>query len=141
MMKTVGRISTPFLAYVLLLIGFAALGAFVVTVATGSDVTAVLGGVVVASLGGSVLGFRAAARKLAQSKAATASTSAVSIFSTPLRQDQIDRYLRMYRGERRTVPPANSVLTLLAGGQSTGLDVPRKRAHAKGAGVLSELSA
>lgn len=94
-----GRISAPSLAYLLLLLVFASLGVFVAALATGSGLAALLGMFLSLCLVGSVAGFRAGARKLAQWTAMAEPESAVSIFSTPLRQDQIDRYLANYRGQ------------------------------------------
>lgn len=99
MLKAMGRISVPSLAYLLLLLVFASLGVFVAALAAGSGVAALLGLFLVLCLVGSVAGFRAGARRLAQSTAMTEPGSAVSIFATPLRQDQIDRYLSNYRGQ------------------------------------------
>ena len=100
------------LAYVSLLIAFVSLGAFVAALATGSRSTTIWGAVLVAGLAASVAGFRAAGRAVARSTAGAEPASAVSIFSTPLLQEQIDRYLQNYRGgaggkkPRRLASPA-----------------------------------
>src|SRR5689334_19454891 len=123
-MKVTRRISASFasvLGYVLLLLAFAALGLFVAALATGGDVAAILGVVLIACLTGSVLGFRAASHTIAQSRAIAAPASAVSIFSTPLRQDQIDRYLENYRGETGLVDASGQ--RVVAGSR------PRSAAH------------
>jgi hypothetical protein len=140
MMKAIGRPSA-FLAYVLLLTGFVALGAFVAALATGSDLTAVAGVFLIASLAGSVAGFRAAGRKLAQSGAARKQGSPVSIFSTPLRQDEIDRYLENHRGESRDIGRIDRRMVVLAGGQSAERDASRESRDHAATGAAERLSA
>jgi thiol:disulfide interchange protein len=114
------RVSATFasaLGYTLLLMAFAALGLFVAAMATGSGAAAILGIGLIVCMAGSVTGFRAASRKLAQSTAIAPPTSAVSIFSAPLRQDQIDAYLENYRGATDMVA-GQKTLTVLVGGDS-----------------------
>ena len=128
------HVSASGLAYVLLLMAFAALGLFVAALATGSGLAVVAGLVLIACLAGSVAGFRAAARMLAQTIAQP--DSAVSIFSRPLRQDEIDRYLERYRGQSVTIPPTEERAPVLVGGKRTGRDAmrdvnrPQRRAEA-----------
>jgi hypothetical protein len=93
--------TTSALAYTLLITAFAALGVFVATLALGSGWAVGTGLTLVACLAGSVLGFRAAGRKLAQAE--TAEPSNASIFVTPLRRDEIDRYLETYRATATTL--------------------------------------
>jgi hypothetical protein len=119
MSKTFGRISNPYLAYLFLLMGFALLGVFVAALATGSDRAAVAGGALVVCAAASVAGFRAGARRLAESRAPGAPVNNVSIFSTPLRSDEIERYLQSYRSRNGGTTQTGRVLTALAGGQST----------------------
>jgi hypothetical protein len=64
-----------------------------------------------------VLGFRAAARKLAQSGLDSHPTSPISIFSKPRRRDQIEKYLENYRRAPSTVT-AERTLRLLVGSDS-----------------------
>ena len=88
--------------YLLLLLAFATLGLFVAALATGTASAAVLFGVgLIACLGGSVAGFRAASRRLSESGVFIEATSPVSIFSAPLRQQQVDTYLDSYRPHPR----------------------------------------
>ncbi|CDO27951.1 hypothetical protein [Mycolicibacterium porcinum] len=97
MFKSVGRIPVPNIAYVLLLLGFVSLGLFVTALALGSDLALVAGIALIACLGGAVAGFRTRARSLAQARQPDAPAGNVSIFSTPLRRDEMDQYLRNYR--------------------------------------------
>ncbi|HEX3284903.1 MAG TPA: hypothetical protein VHT50_09650 [Mycobacterium sp.] len=120
-MKGIWRISASYLAYILLLMGFVSLGLFVAALATGSILAGVLAAVLIACLAGSVAGFRATARELARSRPGIEQASAVSIFSTPLRQEQVDRYLENHRGD--TGRPQRR-MTVLNGGESTERVVP-----------------
>jgi len=130
MLKAIGRVSVPYMAYVSLLMALVSLGVFVVALATGSDLAGFAGVGLVACLGGAVAGFRVAARK---SREASEPGNHVSIFSVPLRRDQIDQYLENYRGGTRAVPQPGRV-TVLAGRESMERDVSResgrKLAHA-----------
>ncbi|WP_454788820.1 hypothetical protein [Mycolicibacterium lutetiense] len=98
MWKGVDRIPVPNIAYVLLLVGFVSLGLFVSALALGSELAPVAGIALIACLGGAVGGFRTGARRLTQDRQPDAPANNVSIFSTPLRRDETDRYLRNYRG-------------------------------------------
>ncbi|OMC34230.1 hypothetical protein A5742_13970 [Mycolicibacterium fortuitum] len=99
MLKVLGRLPVSHIAYVLLLVGFVSLGLFVTAMAFGSDLALVAGIVLIASLGGAVAGFRKSARQLDEARLPDASAHNVSIFSTPLRRDEVDRYLQNYRAE------------------------------------------
>ena len=131
-MKSRWSISASYSAYVLLLMGFVSLGLFVAALATGSILAGGLGAVLIACLAGSVAGFRATARELARSRPGIEPASVVSIFSTPLRQEQVDRYLESHRGD--TGLPQRR-MTVLNGGESTERVVPsesgRKRIPAQ----------
>src|SRR5690349_1052272 len=129
-MRDIWRNSASYLAYLLLLMGFVSLGLFVAALATGSILAGVLGAVLIACLAGSVAGFRSAAHKLAHSRPVAEPESDVSIFSTPLRREQIDRYLENYRGEATRTERR---MTVLEGGG-------RKRIPTH-AGVAPRLSA
>lgn len=98
MLKGADRIPVPNIAYVLLLVGFVSLGLFVSALALGSDLAPLAGIALIVCLGGAVAGFRTGARRLAQARQPDAPANNVSIFSTPLRRDEKDRYLRNYRG-------------------------------------------
>ena len=107
------------LGYALLLMAFVMLGLFVAALATGiSGLAIVLGIGLIGCLAGSVTGFVAASRKLAKAGVTAEATSPVSIFSTPLHQHQIDRYLENYRGENRSVARATT-MTVLVGDEAT----------------------
>jgi len=110
--------STSALGYVFLLMGFAALGLFVAALATGSHMATPLAIVLSACLAGSVVSFRGASRRLAQSDLLVEKTSPSSIFSKPLRREQIEGYLERYRGQPPMGVP-QSTLTVLVGGDST----------------------
>ncbi|ORW94759.1 hypothetical protein AWB92_10595 [Mycobacterium sp. IEC1808] len=100
--------------YLLLLMAFASLGLFVAALATGSGLAAIFGSGLIVCLAGSVTAFRAASHKLARSGVLAEATSPVSIFSTPLRQDQIDRYLENYRGQREHLAPPRTAVIAIA---------------------------
>lgn len=96
--KVVGHISYPFVGYLFLLLAFALLGLFVVALAYRSGWAAYAGVALVGSLVAAVVGFRAGAVKLAQSRKVGDPRGNVSIFSEPLSQEQVDQYDVNYRG-------------------------------------------
>ena len=110
MLKILRRISAAYVAYLVLLLGFASLGLFVAALASGSDLAGVAGVSLVACLAGAVAGFRKGARTLAQSRGSGERANNVSIFSVPLRRDQIDRYHENYRSEKGSVPQLGRVM-------------------------------
>src|SRR4051794_36434591 len=126
MLKAFRDISVSSLAYVSLLMAFVSLGAFVAALATASRWTAIWGVVLVACLAASVAGFRAAARAVARTTAHAKPASAVSIFSTPLQKEQVDRYLQNYRIEKGAVAQTCRASTVGAGVRSHA-DLPRRR--------------
>lgn len=94
------RISHPYVGYVFLLISFVMLGVTVAGLAMQSGTAALIGGVgLVASMALAVFGFRLGARKLAKAREGGDPTHNISIWSEPLRQDAIDKYLVSYRGQ------------------------------------------
>ena len=110
MLKILRRISAAYVAYLVLLLGFASLGLFVAALASGSDLAGVAGVSLVACLAGAVAGFRKGARTLAQSRGSGERANNVSIFSVPLRRDQIDRYHENYRSDNGSVPQLGRVM-------------------------------
>ena len=110
MLKILRRISAAYVAYLVLLLGFASLGLFVAALASGSDLAGVAGVSLVACLAGAVAGFRKGARTLAQSRGSGERANNVSIFSVPLRRDQIDQYHENYRSEKGSVPQLGRVM-------------------------------
>ena len=94
------------MGYLFLLLASALLGLFLVALAYRSGWAAGAG----VSLGGSlvavVLSFRKGAVKLAQSRRAGDPRHNVSIFSEPLRQEEVDQYYVNYRGGRRRAQSA-----------------------------------
>jgi hypothetical protein len=82
--KVVGHISYPFVGYLFLLLAFALLGLFVVALAYRSGWAAYAGVALVGSLVAAVVGFRAGAVKLAQSRKVGDPRGNVSIFPNPL---------------------------------------------------------
>ncbi|CAJ1582789.1 hypothetical protein [[Mycobacterium] wendilense] len=100
MSKNKRQISHPYLGYVFLLISFVMLGTLVAGLALASSTAAWIGGVgLVASLTLSVVGFRLGTLQLAKAREGGDPTHNISIWSEPLRQDAIDRYLASYRGQ------------------------------------------
>ncbi|MDT5005825.1 MAG: hypothetical protein QOJ24_3001 [Mycobacterium sp.] len=118
MFKAFRRISVSSLAYASLLMAFVSLGAFVAALATESRWTTISGVALVACLAASVAGFRAAGRAVARTTAVAEPASAVSIFSTPLQQEQVDRYLETYRGGRGA-PRTERRMAVLVDGKTT----------------------
>ena len=110
MLKVFRRISAVYVAYLVLLLGFASLGLFVAALASGSDLAGVAGVSLVACLAVAVAGFRKGARTLAQSRESGEMANNVSIFSVPLRRDQIDRYHENYRSDKSRVPQLGRVM-------------------------------
>ena len=111
-------------------VSYALLGLFVVALAYRSGWAAVAGVALGGSLVAAVVGFRKGAVKLAQSRREGDPHHNVSIFSEPLRQEEVDQYYVNYRrGQRR----AQSAVALRASRPN-----PRKRPEAA---VPSRLSA
>ena len=98
MLKTMSGGSTSFVAYVCLLLGFVALGTFVYALATESYLTAAIGAVLVIMFGLAVVGFRAGARKVAESNESGIAIDGANVWAKPLRRAEIDQYLLSYRG-------------------------------------------
>jgi hypothetical protein len=101
LVKVVRRVSYPYMGYLFLLLAFALLGLFVVALAYRSGWAAVAGVALGGSLVAAVVGFRKGAVKLAQSRREGDPRHNVSIFSEPLRQEEIDQYYVNYRGGQR----------------------------------------
>jgi hypothetical protein len=101
LVKVVRRVSTPFMGYLFLLLASALLGLFVEALAYRSGWAAVAGVALGGSLVAAVVGFRKGAVKLAQSRRKGDPRHNVSIFSEPLRQEEVDQYYVNYRGGQR----------------------------------------
>jgi hypothetical protein len=101
LVKVVRRISYPFIGYLSLLLAFALLGLFVAALAYRSGWAAVAGVALGGSLFAAVVGFRKGAAKLAQSRREGDPGHNVSVFSEPLRREQVDQYYVNYRADRR----------------------------------------
>jgi hypothetical protein len=97
----VGRSENPFMGYLFLLLAFALLGLFVLTLAYRSGLAALAGVALGGSLVAAVVGFRKGVVKLAQSRRDGDPRHNVSIFSEPLRQEEVDQYYVNYRGGQR----------------------------------------
>ncbi|WP_273732840.1 hypothetical protein [Mycolicibacterium septicum] len=128
MLKGADRLPVPNIAYVLLLVGFVSLGLFVTALALGSDLAPVAGIALIACLGGAVAGFRTGARRLAQARQPDAPTNNVSIFSTPLRRDETDRYLRNYRGASDARATAVRAMAVVRDDEPTAVEVSSAQA-------------
>jgi hypothetical protein len=98
MLRTLRRVSMTDVAYVLLLLVFVALGAFVYALATESPLAGIIGGSLVVLMVASVVGFRIGARKRAESNDSGIEIEGANVWARPLRREQIDRYLLSYRG-------------------------------------------
>ena len=111
LVKVVRRVSYPFMGYLFLLLASALLGLFVVALAYRSGWAAAAGVALGGSVAAAVVGFRKGAVKLAQSRREGDPRHNVSIFSEPLRQEDVDQYYVNYRGGQRR---AQSAVTLRA---------------------------
>jgi len=89
-----------YVAYVLLLFAFVLLGAFVAALALGSGVAGAVAVALAASLTASVLGFRVAASRRARAAKKAGHRYELSIWTSTLDPDQLDRYRANYRGAR-----------------------------------------
>ncbi len=98
MLRTLRRISMTYVAYVLLLLAFVALGTFVYALATDSALAGIIGGSLVVLMVASVVGFRIGARNRAKSNDSGIEIEGANVWAQPLRREQIDRYLLSYRG-------------------------------------------
>ena len=98
MLRTLRRISMTYVAYVLLLLAFVALGTFVYALATDSALAGTIGGTLVVLMVASVVGFRIGARNRAKSNDSGIEIEGANVWAQPLRREQIDRYLLSYRG-------------------------------------------
>jgi len=98
MLRTLRRVSMTDVAYVLLLLAFVALGAFVYALATDSALAGITGGSLVVLMVVSVVGFRIGARNRAKSNDSGIEIEGANVWAQPLRREQIDRYLLSYRG-------------------------------------------
>src|SRR5271170_8303563 len=110
LVKVVRRVSYPFLGYLFLLLASALLGLFVEALAYRSGWAAVAGVALGGSLVAAVVGFRKGAVKLAQSRREGDPRHNVSIFSEPLRQEEVDQYYVNYRGGQRRAQSAVATL-------------------------------
>lgn len=93
-----------------LLLGFVALGTFVYALATDSYLTAAIGAVLMVTFGMAVAGFRAGARKVAESNESGILIDGANVWAKPLRKAQIEQYLLSYRGGGATPEPQDSTV-------------------------------
>jgi hypothetical protein len=114
MLKALRRVSMTYVAYVLLLLAFVALGLFVYALATDSALAGITGGSLVLLMTASVVGFRIGARNRAKSNDSGIEIEGANIWAEPLRREQIDRYLFSYRGEQKGPQMAQVVSAVAA---------------------------
>ncbi|OBB77117.1 hypothetical protein [Mycobacterium sp. 852014-52144_SCH5372336] len=100
MLKALGRIPPTLVAYICLLLSFAALGTFVYALAAQNAVAGIIGASLVVLMVTAVMGFRVGARKRAESNDSGIEIPSENIWARPLRREQIDHYLSTYRGVR-----------------------------------------
>lgn len=122
MFQVFRRIPATSVAYVLLLFAFVSLGTFVAALSLGSSLATVAAAALIVSVTGAVAGFRAGARRLADGREPGASAHNVSIFSTPLRRDEVDRYLQSYRDAATETAPAVRQITVVQGGRAEDVE-------------------
>ena len=106
LVKVVRRVSYPYMGYLFLLLACALQGLFIVALAYRSGWAALAGVALGGSLVAAVVGFRKGAVKLAQSRREGDPRHNVSIFSEPLRQEDVDQYYVNYRGGQRRAQSA-----------------------------------
>ena len=99
-LKALGRISWTYVAYVCMLLMFVALGTFVYALAAGSPLAGIIGASPAMLMIATVVGYRVGARKRAESNDSGIEIPSENIWAHPLRREQIDQYLRTYRGVR-----------------------------------------
>lgn len=87
------------MAFVFLLIAFVSLGALVVALATESTLAPAIGVAFVVALMVAIIEFRMAANQLSHSATHHHGMSGSSLFDWPMDGDDVDRYLRHYRGD------------------------------------------
>lgn len=109
LLKDGRRISYPVVGYLLLLLQFAVLGTFVAALAFGSELAVVAGVAWAACLVGAVLCFRIGSRRLTSSREAGDPGHNQTIWSEPLRQDEVDQYHLNFRGGRQTAKPVTAI--------------------------------
>jgi thiol:disulfide interchange protein len=107
-MRSWTRLVSFFAAYVCLLMGFAMLGLFVYALAADSPLTMMAGAGLVLFFVAAVMGFRAAARRRAESNESGIAVDGANMWAKPLRTAQIDRYLRTHRAPRAVEPAAET---------------------------------
>ncbi|OBB59793.1 hypothetical protein A5757_11955 [Mycobacterium sp. 852013-51886_SCH5428379] len=89
------------LAYLVMLTSFVWLGLFVAALAHGSQLAALAGAALAASLVLGVAGFRAAAAKRAEENEDAGPDHKLTIWSKTLEPEQVDRYLEVNRAKTR----------------------------------------
>jgi len=87
-----------YVAYVLLLLVFVALGLLVYTLATEGPLAGIIAAGMVVLMVASVVGFRIGARMRTKSNDSGIEIPGENIWARPLRREQIDQYMRSYRG-------------------------------------------
>lgn len=100
MLKAVRNVSGTSVAYVCLLLSFAALGMFVYALAAGSAVAGVIGAALIVLMAAAVVGFYIGARTRAASNDSGIDIPSENIWARPLRREQISRYMQNYRAVR-----------------------------------------
>lgn len=100
MLRALRRVSMTNVAYLLFLLVFVALGLFVYALATGGALAGILAASLVVLMVASVLGFRIGARVRAASNDSGIDIPGENVWARPLRREQIDRYMKSYRGVR-----------------------------------------
>lgn len=104
MKSTLRPAAMTYMAYVLFLLTFVALGTFVYALAAESTSAWIIGSILVVVMVASTAGFRAGARSRARSNDSGIEIEGANIWEQPLRRDEIDRYLLSYRGEATARP-------------------------------------
>ncbi|WP_006244511.1 hypothetical protein [Mycolicibacterium tusciae] len=89
-----------YVAYLLLLLVFVALGMFVYALAAESALAGIIGVSMVVLMVATVVGFRAGARIRSESNDSGIEIPSENIWARPLRREQIDGYLQSYRATR-----------------------------------------
>ena len=113
MIRRLRPASMTYVAYVLLLLAFVALGTFVYALATESTLVGIVGAGLAVLMVASVVGFRIGARNRAMSNDSGIEIGGENIWARPLRREQIDRYLGSYRGTQKLAAVADRPTRLI----------------------------
>jgi hypothetical protein len=106
------QLASYFTAYVCLLLGFVMLGLFVYALAAGDPLATMAGAGLALFFIAAVVGFRAAARRRAESNEGDTAVDGANMWAKNLRTEQVDRYVQAYRAQRAVKPASEQASTI-----------------------------